>query len=80
MLRKIIRNSPTQGGAHRIELNLRDVNQLFNTIDASPFREKDLDHDAEEFIVSWIREFPLREAVTMVIYLNELRSERTLNQ
>jgi len=58
--------------AHRVELNLRDVNQLFNTIDPSPFREKDLDRDAEEFIVSWTREFPLREPVVLVIYLSEL--------
>ena len=48
---------------HRIELKLRDISQLFNTMDPSPFNEKDLDHDAEEFIVSWAREFPLHEPV-----------------
>ena len=68
----MIKNSPTQGEAHRVELNLRDVNQLFNTIDPSPFCEKDLDHDAEEFIVSWTREFPLGEPVVLVVYLSEL--------
>ena len=72
MLRKMTENSRTQGEAHRVELNLRDVNQLFNTIDPSPFHEKDLDHDAEEFMVSWTREFPLDEPVVLVIYLNEL--------
>ncbi len=46
--------------------------QLFNTIDPSPFHEKDLDHDAEEFIVSWTREFPLGEPVVLVIYMSEL--------
>jgi len=66
------KNSRIQGEAHRVELNLRDVNQLFNTIDPSPFREKDLDRDAEEFIVSWTREFPLREPVALIIYLSEL--------
>ena len=45
-------NSPTQSGVHHVELNLRDVNQLFNTIDPSPFREKDLDRDAEEFMAA----------------------------
>ena len=71
-LGKMIENSRTHGEAHQVELNLRDVNQLFNTIDPSPFREKDLDRDAEEFIVSWTREFPLREPVVLVIYLSEL--------
>jgi len=28
---------------NHIQLNLRDINQLFNTIDPSPFPEKDLD-------------------------------------
>ena len=68
----MIENSLTQGEVHRVELNLRDINQLFNTIDPSPFREKDLDHDAEEFMVSWTREFPLRERVVLVIYLTQL--------
>lgn len=68
----MIENPRTQREAHRVELNLRDVNQLFNTIDPSPFREKDLDREAEEFIVSWTREFPLREPVVLVIYLSEL--------
>jgi hypothetical protein len=48
------------------------VNQLFNTMDPSPFHEKDLDHDAEEFILSWALEFPVHEPVTLVLHLGEL--------
>ncbi len=58
-----------QSTVHRIELKLREVGQLFNTMDPSPFHEKDLDHDAEEFIVSWAREFPLDEPVALVVHL-----------
>jgi hypothetical protein len=54
---------------HRIEINLRDINQLFNTMDPSPFHEKDLDHDAEEFMVSWVREFPLEDPVVLVVHV-----------
>jgi hypothetical protein len=57
---------------HRIELNLHDISQLFNTMDPSPFHEKDLDHDAEEFILSWAREFPLHEPIALVVHLAEL--------
>jgi hypothetical protein len=39
-----------------IELRLNNVGQLFNTMDPSPVHERDLDHDAEEFILSWARE------------------------
>src|SRR5215469_2362738 len=62
-----------QSKIHRIELNLRDVNQLFNTMDPSPFNERDLDHDAEEFIVSWAREFPLNEPIALVVHLATFR-------
>jgi len=63
--------SPHAEPHHRIEINLRDINQLFNTMDPSPFHEKDLDHDAEEFMVSWVREFPLDEQVELLIHLSE---------
>jgi hypothetical protein len=44
-------------GAHYlIELNLRDTRQLFNSLDPAPFREKDLDAAAEEYIVDAVRE------------------------
>jgi hypothetical protein len=56
---------------HRIEIRLRTINQLFNSMDPSPFHEKDLDHDAEEFIVSWVQEFHRHDPVTLVIHLEE---------
>jgi hypothetical protein len=63
-------------GMHHIELNLRDLDQLFNTMDPSPFHEKDLDHDAEEFILGWAREFPLPEPVNLIIHLEQLSESR----
>lgn len=56
---------------HRIEIKLRELTQLFNSMDASPFHEKDLDHDAEEYIVSWVQEFHRHDPVTLVIGLTE---------
>ena len=54
---------------NNIELNLQDLEQFFNTMDPSPFHEKDLDTDAEEFIVSWAKEYPLEEPVRLVVHL-----------
>jgi hypothetical protein len=65
------RESLKNVNAHRIEIKLRDINQLFNTIDASPFNEKDLDADAEEFIVSWAQEFPVRDALVLTIHVSQ---------
>ena len=63
--------------AHRIEIKLRDINQLFNTMDASPFHEKDLDADAEEFIVSWAQEFPLQDPLVLAIHVSQEGALRT---
>jgi hypothetical protein len=52
-----------------IQLKLRDVTQLFNSLDPSPFNEKDLDHDAEEFIISWAREISSHKELRLVIHI-----------
>src|SRR5579864_7113876 len=63
------------GYPHTISLKLRDVNQLFNSMDPSPFIEKDLDDDAEEFIVSWAQEFSPKALLKLRIYLDQWPAE-----
>jgi hypothetical protein len=67
---------PGNGMPNRIEINVKEMVQLFNTMDPSPFNEKDLDRDAEEFIVSWVHELPLAAPVELVIYLKEYPTDR----
>jgi hypothetical protein len=38
-----------------IEVHVAELSQLFNPMDPSPPREKDLDPKVEEFVVSWAR-------------------------
>jgi hypothetical protein len=45
-------------GCHLIEIRISELRRLFNAIDPSPFNERDLDPEAEEFIVGWARELP----------------------
>lgn len=52
-----------------IEVNLTELNQLFNSLDPSPFHERDLDHDAEEFIVSWAQEHAQQHELKLVVHL-----------
>lgn len=52
-----------------ITLRLRELTQLFNSMDPSPFVERDLDADAEEFITSWARELPANRDLELVIQL-----------
>jgi hypothetical protein len=39
-----------------IEIKLRELRQLYNTLDPAPFHAKDLDPAAEEYLVSAVRE------------------------
>jgi hypothetical protein len=54
-----------------IEIRLRGMNQLYNSLDPSPFHEKDLDDDAEQFITSWATEYPLKEPLALMLYVEE---------
>jgi hypothetical protein len=54
-----------------IEIRLRGVSQLYNSLDPSPFHEKDLDDDAEQFITSWAMEYPLKEPLALMLYVEE---------
>jgi hypothetical protein len=53
-----------------IEVHLGELKQLFNAIDPSPFRDKDLDPKAEEFIVGWAKELPRDATLALVVDLD----------
>jgi hypothetical protein len=54
-----------------IELQLEKAGQLFETFDPMPFREKDLDREAEDYIVSWARELPRQAPIHIRVHLPE---------
>jgi hypothetical protein len=56
----------------RIELVLHEASQLFNSLDPSPFRDRDLNRDAEEFIVSWAQEYPRGAPLSLTIHLEKM--------
>jgi hypothetical protein len=60
-----------ESGVRLIEINLKTVQQLFNSFDPSPFHEKDLDADAEEYIVGAVREFHIGTPLKLVFHLPE---------
>jgi hypothetical protein len=53
-----------------IEVHVAELNQLFNAIDPAPFRQRDLDPNAEEFIVGWAREIPTDVPLALVVHLD----------
>jgi hypothetical protein len=63
------RGDELPGDCGLIEVRVAELRQLFNAIDPSPFREKDLDPNAEEFIVSWAREMPKEARLALLVHL-----------
>ena len=53
-----------------IEIRVAELRQLFNAIDPSPFRQRDLDPRAEEFIVDWARDLPMDKPWALVVHLD----------
>jgi hypothetical protein len=58
------------GGA-RIDVHVGDIRQLFNSMDPSPFRERDLDPKAEAFILDAARELPRRVPLRLVVSMTQ---------
>lgn len=58
-----------EGGEFLIELTLNDARQLFNSLDPAPFHERDLDAEAEDYIVAGVREIGIRRPSRLIVHL-----------
>ena len=61
-----------------IEIRVDEIAQLFHTLDPFPFREKDLDQEAEEYIVGWARELPADQPFRIVVHFPDKESQTDL--
>lgn len=68
-----------QNGTILIEIRLDNIMQLFNSLDPFPFHGRDLDRDAEEYIVGAAREFALKTPLKLVLYLASATAEDPSN-
>jgi len=61
----------TGGGATLIDLRIREVAQLFDSLDPSPFIERDLDDKAAAYIVTSALEHPIKAPLKLIIHLQD---------
>ena len=52
-----------------LDLRVAEMRQLFNAMDPAPFRERDLDPNAEAYIVDWGRELPAGVPLGLTVHL-----------
>jgi hypothetical protein len=53
----------------QIEISINSSEQLFNSYDPAPFRERELDPNAERYIISAGKKIPLPLAIELLIHL-----------
>lgn len=54
-----------------IEVHVSDLKQLFNSFDPTPFQERDLDPQAEKFILAWAREAPKKVPLGLLVHVDQ---------
>lgn len=60
-----------EAGRVCIDIRLRSARQLFDGRDPAPFRERDLDEGAVDYIVDCAEETPARKPLKLVVWLTE---------
>lgn len=56
---------------HRLALRVREIGQLFNSMDPTPFLNKDLDPKAEDFIETWATGFASGSRFHITIHIEQ---------
>ncbi len=54
-----------------IEVHVSDLKQLFNSLDPTPFQERDIDPQAEKFILAWARDAPKKVPLGLLVHVDE---------
>jgi hypothetical protein len=62
---------PVESEFQLIEVKVQTLQQIFNSMDPSPFHERDLDREAEEFIISWAKEHSSRKPYKLIVHLGQ---------
>lgn len=58
-----------EGDHYLIEIKLSEIRQLFNNLDPAPFREKDLEASAENYIVDSVQELHLHTPIKLILHI-----------
>ncbi|WP_338768896.1 hypothetical protein [Massilia sp. METH4] len=60
-----------QPPTHTLELRVRELSQLFNSLDPTPFLNRDLDRSCEVYIENWALPLPADSRLHLVIHVEE---------
>lgn len=67
-------------GAYIIEISLNHYSELFNSWDAAPFKNKDLDYELKVYLEECSFDIPLRHKIQIWLYLPKKQRNKTLEK
>ncbi len=62
----------SQHPTHTLDLRVRELTQLFNSLDPTPFLNKDLDRACEAFIENWALSLPDESHLHIIVHVENL--------
>ena len=65
--------APADGPRAELELHVGEMRQIFDSMDPAPFRERDLDPKASDYIVGWAEETPKGQPLALHVHLGRQR-------
>jgi hypothetical protein len=61
--------------AQPIRVHVENLEQVFNSVDPAPFHKRDLDPDAESFIIDWAKDLPRHASLSLVAHIDQPSSD-----
>jgi hypothetical protein len=68
-MRKLESHYRQENGFYLIEIRLNKIDQIFNSLDPSPFIEREIDRNAKNYIVESLQELPINSKVKVLLYI-----------
>jgi len=68
------RKQQPAGGTEWLDIRVGELRQLFNAMDPAPFRERDIDPNAETYIVEWAEEVRPDRPLGLAVHLARERA------
>ena len=59
-----------------IQVRVKNIGQIFHTLDPLPFRERDLDAGVEEYIAGWAGEIAGEHVISIIVHLPTYEAQR----
>jgi hypothetical protein len=68
-MRKLESHYRQESGVYLIEIGLNNIDRIFNSLDPTPFIEREIDRNAKNYIVESLQELPINSRAKILLYI-----------